>query len=114
MSFLSKAKQPGLPPTPECSSGPCSPSPWLTLIANREIGTHQPLLRGSVDALFIAQLLPTPAISSQELPTRALQITTLGLFTQSREGKSKNTFVCSQPEVKLFLFSLQFSQQNKK
>lgn len=74
---------------------------------------HQPPLHGSLDALFIAWWLPTPAISSQKLLTHALQIAALGLFTQTRESKSKNAFVCGHPEVNLFLFSLQFPQQSK-
>jgi len=39
MSFLSKTKQPSFPPTPQPSSSPCRPTPWLTLITGREMGT---------------------------------------------------------------------------
>ena len=111
-SWFAKAEQSSFPPAPESCYGPWSPthcSPWSHSV---RWGLYQTLLHCSVDALLTAQLFPTPAISSQKFPTHALQIT-LGLFTQSRASKSKSTFICSHPEANLFLFSLQFSQQNK-
>lgn len=111
MSFLGRAKQPW---TPESSSAHVAQAPGYPRSEAGRWAQHQHPLHGCVDALFIAQLLPTPAISSQELPTHARQITTLGLSTQSREGKSKNTFVCSQPEVNLFsCFPAVFSAKQK-